>query len=658
MLKRTALTLFCTALLVSLSFAQSKSQATKKNSSLTLLTVNKSRVSADEFIYLYKKNHQDPQKDFTAEKINEYLDLFINFKLKVEEAKKRGLDTTKAFLKEFNGYKEELRKPYLPDAQLVDSLVKLTYSRLQEEINASHILVTLKPDAPPADTLNAFNKITELRKRVLAGEDFGRLASASSDDPSAKMNQGNLGYFTAMQMVYPFETAAFSTAVGDVSLPVRTRFGYHILKVLDRRPSRGEVEVAHIMLRTGNTKENDKVKDTIFNIYDQLQAGVSWNELCQQHSEDPNTKENGGKLKPFGTGAMAAVPEFERTAFNLQKPGEISDPFQTQYGWHIMRLERKIPVPSFDEIAPSLKNRVARDERTALSKQDLQIKLRREYRFIENLEPKTQLMTMVDSSLQQGKWEPAVTTKMNKEVLFTLLEKKYSVRAFIDYVKKNQRTSTLNPQKYLDQLYNQFVDTNMMSLVEQKIMDEHAEYRYLLQEYYEGILLFDIMEKEVWTKASQDSIGQQAYYASYKNDYLAGERVRATFYSSNNNSFTAPLLKLIADSATIKLDEFVSQNKIKIESGFFKKEDRAVLHKVPWEKGIYSVENNGIYYLAWLKDILPAGTMSFEEARPSVISDYQTYLEKNWVAQLKKKYPTKVNEKAKQYILRQLQVQD
>jgi peptidyl-prolyl cis-trans isomerase SurA len=261
MLNRIVLTLFFSTLLMS-CFAQSKSTSGKKNQAKPLFTVNKKPVSVDEFIYLYKKNHTDKEKDFTTEKINEYLDLFINFKLKVEEAKKRGLDTTKTFLKEYNGYRDELRKPYLPDAKIIDSLVKLTYDRMKEEIRAAHILVSVKSDASPEDTLKAYQKILEIRKRiVIGGEDFGSLASKSSDDPSAKMNHGNLGYFTAMQMVYPFESAAYTTKVGEVSQPIRTRFGYHILKVFDRRQARGEVEVSHIMLRTGNGKDTVKVKE-------------------------------------------------------------------------------------------------------------------------------------------------------------------------------------------------------------------------------------------------------------------------------------------------------------------------------------------------------------------------------------------------------------
>jgi peptidyl-prolyl cis-trans isomerase SurA len=354
---------------------------------------------------------------------------------------------------------------------------------------------------------------------------------------------------------------------------------------------------------------------------------------------------------------MSAVPEFERTAFYLQKPGEISDPFQTQYGWHIIRLEGKIPLPSLEEITPSLKTRVARDERTDLSKQTLQAKLRKEFGLKENAEVKAKLMALADTNLVKGKWKPAGPANAGKEILFTLQGKGYSLKDFLRYVEANQRSSTLVPEKYLDLLYQQFIDTTILKLLEERISAQHPEYRYLLQEYYEGILLFDVMEKEVWSKASLDSIGQQSYYEGHKADYNTGERARVAFYSSTSNQFSEPLKHLIQEGSETKLQEFISKHKIKVEVGYFKKDERAVLQNVPWAKGVYSTENNGIYYLAWLKDILPPGPMSFEEARPAVISDYQAFLEKNWVEQLKKKYSVKINEKGKQYILQQLQVQ-
>ncbi|NJM26154.1 MAG: hypothetical protein HC859_12350 [Bacteroidia bacterium] len=302
-----------------------------KNKSPELFSVGGTRINAEEFLYLYTKNHTDKNKDYTKEKVEEYLQLFINFKLKVAEAKSRGVDTTAAFSIEYNSYRNELRKPYLPDAKIIDSLVVLTYNRMKEEVRAAHILITLKPGASPADTLAVFNKVIELRKRILDGEDFGTLAAQFSEDPSAKVNHGDLGYFTAMQMVFPFETAAYTTPVGQVSLPVKTRFGYHLVKVLDKRPTRGEVEVSHIMIRTGEGANGDDARNRILEVFDQTRAGVSWSDLCQQYSEDVNSKNTGGKIRPFGVGVMNSVPEFERVAFALQNPGDISDPFQTAY---------------------------------------------------------------------------------------------------------------------------------------------------------------------------------------------------------------------------------------------------------------------------------------------------------------------------------------
>ncbi len=646
------LLLLC-SIIVTSGIAQKKKSKSAETKSPTVFKVDGVATYGDEFLYLYKKNHQNKKDDFTKEKINEYLDLFINFKLKVTEARKRGMDTTRAFIKEYSSYKEELRKPYLPDAKLTDSLVKLTYNNLLEEIKASHILINLKPDASPADTLAAYTKIIAIRNRVLAGEDFGTLAEKLSEDPSAKTNQGNLGYFTAMQMVYPFEVVTYKTKIGEVSQPVRTRFGYHIIKVMDRKPARGEVEVSHIMIRTTEGGDSEKAKNTIFTIYEQSQGGVAWDELCKQYSEDPSTKNTGGRLKPFGVRAMESVPDFERVAFSLNKPGEISDPFQTQYGWHIVRLERKIPMPSLEEMSASLKNRVNRDERTQLSKQVLQAKLRRTYDWKENPALKTKVFALGDSSLQKGKWK--MPTYSEKEIFFTLKDKSFSTKSFLTYVQKNQKPTTQQQtSKYMEQLYNNFVDASIMQMEEEKIMRENPEYGFLLREYYEGILLFEIMEKEVWNKASDDSVGQVAYFNSHKANYQASERAKAALYSSKDKGFEGSLKALLEEGDEKKIQEYVSVNKLKVETGFYKPGEKPALQKVTWAKGIYPSENKGMYYLARLIDILPAGDMSFEEARSGIISDYQTFLEQNWITQLKKEYEVKVNEKGKQQILDQL----
>lgn len=631
------------------------SQTKKATKAPLLFSVNKKPVTAAEFIYLYKKNHQNPTEDYTRAKIEEYMTLYTNFKLKVEEARHRGMDTTEAFKKEFNQYKEELRKPYLPGNGLLDSLVRLTYDRMKEEVRASHILVLSKPDAAPEDTLKAFNRIMEIRKKIADGMDFTKAADEFSEDQSVKVNHGDLGYFTALQMVYPFENAAYTTPVGKVSEPVRTRFGYHLLKITDRRPTAGEVEVSHIMIRTREDQKNDDVRNLIFSIYDQLQAGAKWEELCRQYSQDPGTKENGGRLRPFRSGMMTQVPEFERVAFELDKPGSYSDPFQTQYGWHIMRLERKIPLASFEELAPALRSKVTRDERAELSKQVLQARLRNQMGFNEKSATKSRLIGIADSALTKGVWKKPQDKTLLKESLFELKGKSYKVAEFFDYVQKNHRGSSLAPSRYMEVLYNNFVDETIMTLQEDLIKKTYPEYQYLLNEYYEGILLFEIMEKEVWNKASEDSAGQHQYFMAHTDNYIGGDRAKAAIYSVADSSAMKGLGEQIKSENIKQIQEYCNKNKIKTESGFFRKEDRAIFEQIEWEKGVHNAQIKGMYYLVWFKEILPPGKMSFEEARPAVVSDFQTFLEESWLEKLRGKYKVVVDPAGKAYVISQLE---
>ncbi|HEY0742872.1 MAG TPA: peptidylprolyl isomerase, partial [Chryseosolibacter sp.] len=627
-------------------FLAATASAQKKNDASTLFTVAKKPVTIDEFSYLYSKNNQGKKEEFTQAKIEEYLNLFINFKLKVEEARHRGYDTTAAFKKEFNSYRAELRKPYMPDDKLIDSLTELTYNRMKEEVKASHILINLQPDAAPADTLKAFEKISSIRKRVIDGYDFQAAALEFSEDPTAKMNKGSLGWFTALQMVFPFEQAAFTTPVGEVSKPVRTRFGYHIVKVFERRPARGEIEVSHIMLRGTGEEDDNHAKDLAFEVYDKLQKGVSWNELCAEYSEDPSSKENGGKLRPFGVGVMSAVPEFEQAAFELKQPGDFSDPVKTQFGWHIIKLERKIPLPSFNELAPSIKNRVSRDERAQISRQAIQNKMKREFGFTENSEVKAKVFALADSSMTKGRWK--ANGRGSDEILFVMNGTNYPVKSFLEYLEKNQKANLVGPAKYMEQMYNQYVDEVQGEVFEERIKQKNPEYGFLLNEYYEGILLFEIMEREVWNRASQDSIGQHQYYLAHKGDYKASDRVKATIFSSPSKESVSQLQGMMGNADSTAIQTFVTKEKIRREAGNFEKSDRPVLSKIGWTTGTHALEHNNMHYLVVVKTLLPPGNKSFEEARSSVISDYQNFLEKEWLSKLRKKYPVKVNKKGKQ----------
>lgn len=638
-----------------LIFFDGQAQKEKRSNSLTLFSVKDEAVSVDEFIYLYKKNHQD-KNDYTQPKIEEYLKLYVNFKLKVKEARERGMDTTAAFIKEYTSYKEELKKPYLPEGKLIDSLVKVTYQRLQEEVKASHILIGVKEDALPADTLKAYNRILELKSQALKGVDFASLAALYSEEPMAQTTKGDLGYFTALQMVYPFENAAYSGKKGEVVGPVRTRFGYHILKIEDRKPARGEVEVSHIMIRTGTEHDAIKSKNLIFEIYDQLKGGVSWDELCKQYSEDQSTKNSGGKLRPFGIGTMKTVPSFERAAFSLENSGAISDPVQTQYGWHILRLERKIPLPSFEELAPTLKGRVARDERAQISKQALIKNMKKDFAFNESADVKMKVFLLADSSLTKGKWmwESSKTQPINNKTLFTLQAQPIVVLDFLKYVKQTQRLTAQAPQRYIESLYNEFVEKRINDRLEIQIIESHPDFQMLMKEYYEGILLFDIMEDEVWQKASADSLGQRKYFHAHAEAYKAGERVDVVIYYSNTMEAINSLKGLVEKGDTMNIQKAIQSKSVREEAGVFQKDDRPILSKVEWKPGLQTQENNRIYYLVHIKKLVPPGSMTFEEARVKVISDYQDNLEKEWLQLLSKKYPVRVNEKSKKHVVEKL----
>jgi peptidyl-prolyl cis-trans isomerase SurA len=618
----------------------------------TLFTVKGKPVSTDEFTRLYKKNAFNKNEAASQEAVEEYLQLLINFKLKIAEAYSRGLDATPKFSNEFKTYQEELKKPYRTEPDALDLLAKQTYQRLTEEVKASHILINAKPEDAPADTLKAYNKIVSIRSRILAGEDFEKVAAEVSEDPSAKYNYGNLGYFTALQMVYQFEDAAYNTKTGDLSPIIRTQFGYHLIKVFDRKPARGEVEVSHILLR-GASPDDKNVKNKIFEIYDQLRAGRNWDEVCKEYSEDTGTKNSGGRLRPFGVGALASVPEFESRAFAMQKPGEISDPFESNIGWHIIRLERKIPLMPYNEMEASLKRRLGRDERLQLSKKELSEKRRKEYHFTEVPEVKEKVFALVDTSLTKGTWSYKGTAELKSQQLFSVENRKISVADFINYINTNQTKVSQAPLAYMQQLYDAFVEDNIMIAENERLEREHPEFKFTLNEYREGILLFDIMESEVWNKASQDTAGQRNYYEKNQQKYQGGDRVEARIFAATDRSVIESTINKVNTGDSLSnadLKKFKSIQPYRI----YERKDSKVIDRITWTIGLHELELEGQFYLVEIKRLVPPGVKSFEEARASVISDYQDYLEKEWLVSLQKKFPVKVNNKGKKMVLAEL----
>jgi len=355
-----------------------------KSDDSVIETIGTNPVYSSEFSYVYNKNNSGASDAYSSASVNDYLRLYTNFKLKVKQAEEMGLDTSKAFKKELDGYKKQLAAPYLTEKGLTDKLTKEAYERMKEEVNASHILILVSPDADPADTLAAYNKLIGIRQRALKGESFEKLAQEYSQDPSAKSNKGNLGYFTALQMVYPFETAAYTTKVGEISMPVRTKFGYHLVKVNNRRPSQGQVKVAHIMVRATTglpAADSLEAKQKIDEIYSKLKQGEDWNELAAQFSDDVNSKNKGGEITNWISAGKMGIPSFEEAALALQKPGDISAPVQTPYGWHIIKLLERKSLEPYSVLEPSIKTKVNKD-RSDVNKIALIQRLKKEDNFV------------------------------------------------------------------------------------------------------------------------------------------------------------------------------------------------------------------------------------------------------------------------------------
>jgi peptidyl-prolyl cis-trans isomerase SurA len=524
-----------------------------------IFSIEKNPVYSDEFLYNLKKNNYNRDSAITSEEIQEYLDLYINFKLKVHEARKLGLDTTEAYKSEYAKYLDQLSESYLKDDSIVEQLVHEAYDHMKTEIKASHILIRVDNPANPRDTLEAYRKIYQIYKMAGDGRDFNQLATEYSEDPSAATNRGNLGFFTALQMVYPFEQAAYSTPAGEISRPFKTRFGYHILKVEEIRAAQGKVEVAHIMIGSANLSDKEdslRIEDRLNTIHDSLMLGGDWDYFCRKYSEDINSKENGGKLLPFETGRI--FPSFSEAAFALNRHGEISQPVQTPYGWHIIKLIRKYPLGTFEELREELVSRIKQDSRSDISRELLIQKLKNENGFVINQMIREKMLLIADSMLLNAQWDFDPSGSMLDTMLFTIGDQKYVVEDFFNYVRINQKpVRNMAPSFYFSQLLNDFINEEIISYEKNHLGEKYLDYRMLSREYAEGILLFDIMDSKVWSYAVRDTVGLGQFFRQNIDQYQWGIRLDAVIFRS-------PEIQVINDLRDILKEPYLRLTKEEI----------------------------------------------------------------------------------------------
>lgn len=623
-----------------------------------IMTIDGNPITKSEFLQIYLKNNDDPKYD--QQSLDEYMELFKRFKLKVAEAEALGYDTIPTLKKELAGYQKTLARPYLIDSTKNEALVREAYDRTLEEVHAAHILIRLESNASPEDTLKAYKRLLDLKKRIEGGESFEAVAKSKtgSEDPTVQKNGGDLGYFTAFQMVYQFEDAAFSTPVGSVSNPFRTRFGYHILKVIDRRPARGTMEAAHLMIAARSDASADEIKSAkakIDELYEMLEAGESFEELVEKYSDDPSSNGKKGVLPQFGTGTTTRmVPEFTKAAFELKKDGTYSKPVQTDYGFHIIKRLSWKDVDSFDKLKKEIEKKVAKDARSVKTQASFVNKLKSEYKFKSKSKGGLKwFYKNIDSTYHLGKFK--ATDYPKKKVLFKMDKQKFRANEFAAYMERNYRASRKEaPKLVVDKLYKGWEEEAILGYEESKLAEKYPAYKALITEYHDGILLYEVMSDKVWNKAMRDTTGLKAFYDSNKNNYQWGERIDAEVYECNSMAIAQQTAKLLAiDTLTSSdiievLNESSSLN-TKFRKGKF---DTTKTGFVSGAKSALQIGVNDIYeydnkyYAVNVLNKIPAGPKEFDEAKGAITSDYQNYLEKEWMKEIEGKHTLVVNKEA------------
>ncbi len=612
-----------------------------------LFTIDGQSVQASEFSYIYAKNNRD-DADFTEKSLREYLDLYTKFKLKVREAYAMGLDTLPQLQTELAGYRKQLADSYLTDKEITDRLVTEAYNRMQEDIQVSHILIKTNPNAA-SDTIAAYTKIQAAYKRLQAGEAWDLVVKQTSEDNPTKETGGDLGYVTALlpNGFYAFESAAYETPVGKYSMPIRTTLGYHVVKVTNKRPARGELDIAHILLRVKADGSDDKaVKTRIDAVYAQLVAGERFEEVAKTVSEDKATAERGGAIGPIAINQYER--SFEDAVFALANDGDYTKPVRTRLGWHIIKRTRKRPTLTLEQAKRKIETQISRDERITSARQTMVARIKKDAGYSKDENVYNQFVSLAGADLQTYKWQ---VPEVAPATIMTLGGDKYTNIDFGNYVRNNARTRMglakgTPSAEIFDKVYTEFVNEKALFFEEKNLAEKYPEFKSLMREYEEGILLFEATKINVWDKASKDSTGLDAFHAAHRNDYMWDERleVATVMLDSASMNQLATIKKWAAKKPLTVVSEKAAKKGIgmQITRKVYQKEDQ-LPEGITWAAGQKADLPDGRGFVS-VEKIIPPTPKTMDEARGYIIADYQDQLEKDWVASLQAKYPVKVDD--------------
>jgi len=618
----------------------------------TLFTIANQNVKVDEFVRVYTKNNINNQADFSKKSLDEYLDLYEKFRLKVKEAETLGMDTMPSFKNELASYRAQLTQSYLSDRKATENLMKEAYDRMQEEIDVSHILIFWpNPNPSKADSLKVLNEIKKIKadaEKTSFEEQISKYNKNTKPQyigNKQKYEGGHLGYISVFQTVYPFENAMYNTKVGAISEPVATNFGYHLVYVKDKRPTRGKIKTAQILVKTKETdspQNQEKAKEKAFQIYKEIKDGaISFEDAVKKYSEDRKTKYKKGELPLLSSAEM--IESYADASFALKNDGDISEPIKSKIGWHIIKRLKKEELKSFDEIKLGLQKRIEKDSRSNVAKKLMINDTKAKFGFSENEYAVNNLKQAMINNLGKN-----LNAKDYNETLFTIGKNQVKQSDFIKWFGHSRSNSAKALEIQFNNKYTLFKNSTITKYREDHLEEIDTEFKNLMKEYHDGILLFELTNKEVWTKAVEDTTGLKEYFDNNRDKYIWKERIVYTNYIAKDAKTASKIKKYLAkgkskDFILSKLNK--KEQTVTAKTKTEEKNSNDFVKSISWTKGTIAEENNldGSSKISYVENILKPVKKELKETRGYVISDYQDFLENKWIKKLKTKYPIVLN---------------
>lgn len=628
-------------LLILILFYSSCLNAQSIDKSSILFKIDEASYTIGDFLNVYDQQISNAND----QKLKHQLELFVNYRLKVKEAKNQKIDTLSDFQKEFKRYRNQIADNYIAKGKVTNELVKEVYERLKTDVKASHILIKVPDTASAERKHQLYQKAKEVAGKAKRGADFESLALQYSEDPSVKRNKGDLGWFTAFQMLYPFETVVYSLKNGEISAPVETKYGYHIIKKTDQRKSQGEITVAHILIKR-NQKDTTgtSAKQKIDEIYNRIQKGEKFSKIAKQESQDKKTANKGGQLNPFSVGDVNS-DSFENIAFSLEID-EVSQPFKTRFGWHIIKKIDIEPVASFEKKKPELVKRIKTSNRVKQLNDKIQEKILRYHDMdLDSTVVKT-ISHAVDSTIQRYKWKATDDLKSMTKTFLTIDDSvNYTTGDFAKYVEKQQRTLT-KKSKYslmVEEALGKFVYAKLVKHHKNQLEDLAPEFKAKMKKYQEGLMVFELMEREVWNRAKKDSIGLKKHFEQHKKKYHSKPQVSGLLVNAKGVDQLKKLKQKVASTDSLRLIKkaFPSVQLTRLDKHPI--DDSRLPENLTVKKDqtrIYSKANPP--KIVKIIEFYPERQLKFEEAKGKVIADYQDQLQAQYIKQLHQQYEVEI----------------